>query len=127
VKTKLVSRYYCDHCKKAGCSKHHIAKHEQACTANPDRVCGVCRVMGKKQRPISDLMSVLTGDATDETGMVQDVAYESLREACGQCPACILAAIRQSGAWHPAFDFKGEMAGVFAAVNGEPVVEGIDL
>lgn len=41
--------YYCEFCKKSGRSASHMAQHEKHCTANPDRECGMCEVIGNQQ------------------------------------------------------------------------------
>jgi len=114
---KQVWRYYCEHCKKSGCSGYHIKKHEKSCTANPNRVCGFCG----NSDPVSELVSLL-GDGTD---------LKNLREHVDNCPACILAAIRQSklqyfdadeegdGGFHVDFDFKAEKADWWQRKNAE--------
>ncbi len=38
MKTKKVSRYYCDFCNKGKLSKPWMVKHERHCYKNPDRV-----------------------------------------------------------------------------------------
>lgn len=87
MRTKLINRYYCDFCKKAGCAKRWIAHHESRCTNNPNRVCGMCELDGDViQKPIAELSAAL------ESGGI-----EGLRTAAEGCPACMLAAIRQSG------------------------------
>lgn len=122
-------RYYCDHCKKAGGSAGHLAKHERGCTNNPERVCGVCHRSGNgPSKPVVELVAALgIGDAA---GMA------ALRSVCDNCPACILAAIRQSKTldhtpmemselplavspgWYE-FDFKAELAAFWQEINEE--------
>jgi hypothetical protein len=87
-------RYYCDFCGKVGGSSYHMLNHERACTKNPDRVCGLCDLAELRQQPMPVLIEALGyGDAE---------GLERLRDAAGAnevgkgCPACILAAIRQS-------------------------------
>ena len=102
--TKKVNRYYCEHCKKGGQSAGCIRRHENGCTANPGRVCGMCAHAGLTQKPLTELTPHV---AEGEWGI------EELRKAVEGCPACMLAAIRQSeinknpedgpGMW---FDFK---------------------
>jgi hypothetical protein len=84
-----VWRYYCDFCKKSGCSGGHIAKHERGCTANPERVCGMCDLAHKAQQPMDVLIAAL--------GAGDDLGMERLDVQADGCPACKLAAIRQSG------------------------------
>jgi hypothetical protein len=89
---KRVWRYYCDFCKKAGCSAGHMASHEKGCTANPNRICRAHDRLSdhQPQRPIGELVLVLHGkNPTEEV--------EALRELTGGCPMCMLAAIRQCG------------------------------
>lgn len=132
MKVKKVNRYYCDHCKKSGCSAHHIRKHEKGCTLNPERECGMCKMVDSSgQRPLAELMALLP-DIThtknrfgfeclsEEMRATLDAAFASLREATGNCPACILAAIRQRYHEKPylfEFDFKKEVKEVWDNIN----------
>ncbi len=127
MRTKKVNRYYCDFCKKSNCSASAISKHERGCTANPNRVCSMHKHCEGEQKPMADLVGCLTSHGTDKdwtAGMVQ------LREMASNCPACILAAIRQSelqkleldeeGINHGPqfdFDFKKELAEFWSVVN----------
>ena len=92
MRRKPSYRYYCDYCKKSGGSGSAMAIHEKHCTMNPNRVCRFCATgadWGMEQHPIGDLIAAL--GCGDEAGM------KALRELAQGCPACILAAIRQSG------------------------------
>jgi len=84
-------RYYCDYCKKSG--GNSLAIHETHCTMNPDRICRMCEIGGEKQQPIKTALAALDG-RTD---------LKLLRLAVHNCPACILAAIRQA---EPNHDFS---------------------
>lgn len=89
MRKKKVWRYYCDHCKKSGCSGHHMVRHEKGCFRNPNRECGFCREAGLTQKPMAELVqAVWDGGGSDLT---------AIRELSENCPACILAAIMQSG------------------------------
>jgi hypothetical protein len=77
-----VNRYYCDFCKKGGCSGGHIAKHERSCTRNPNRVCGVCREAHLEQKPTADLLAALKANGV-----------EGVQAVASGCPACVMAAI----------------------------------
>ena len=64
MRTKQVNRYYCDFCKKSGCSKFHLQKHESSCTANPNRVCRMCKFVADdggecEQKPMAELLALL--------------------------------------------------------------------
>lgn len=92
-------RYYCDFCKKSGGSAYHIANHERGCTANPNRECGMCGISGGVQRPIKELLAAIGWDGAE--------SLKRLRKLTENCPACILAAIRQSGIDEPDQDPEG--------------------
>lgn len=122
---KKVWRYYCEFCKKSGCSGGHIKKHELHCTLNPNRECGLCSIMGEESAKIDILLNILPNPEPykkpDEfgwfewPGLAADVekAMPELREKTQGCPACILAALRQKGIPVPlvtSFDYKKESA-----------------
>lgn len=118
---KQVWRYRCGFCKKAGLRGFWIQKHETGCTANPDRTCGLCVHADKQQRPIVELLACVSTEK-------EQYGLSELRTLTEDCPACILAAIRQSGIlkWdgdpgHPPrhldFVFKDELARFWEARN----------
>lgn len=115
MKKKKVWRYYCDFCKKGGCSASAIASHEKHCTANPNRSCGMCDAAGLNQIPMFQLIAAL-GHGSKE-------CVATLRDLCEGCPACMLAAIRLSGLqtaepyFHVEFDFKREKEVFWSGVN----------
>lgn len=130
MKVKRINRYYCDFCKKSGCSKSHLQHHEERCTLNPNRTCGVCKMLKEIQPPLETLVAVLPSPQGQE---LHDEKYDydyfpesfttscnealkGLRDAANDCPACILAAIRLSGIPVPVvsdFDLTKEMKVVF--------------
>lgn len=134
MRTKRVNRYYCDFCKKAGQSKFHMAKHEERCTLNPCRVCRMCELSQGEQKPMAELLALLPELQTepeissedghayfhpDQTGDVND-ALKALRKATGNCPVCILAALRQKKLPVYAatdFDFAAEMKATWDTIN----------
>lgn len=67
-----------------------MKRHETGCTNNPERVCGMCREsgIGEEQQNITSLIKALKADIE---------GLSKLREIAQNCPACMLAAIRQSG------------------------------
>ena len=138
--TKKLNRYYCEYCKKSGCNANVIRKHESACTLNPNRVCRVClmdhgdSVKGEgEQKPIIDLMALLPDPllflAIGEydfkfykDGLTETVnsALPLLREVSGDCPACIMAALRQKGIpvlMATDFSFTKEMKEIWDNIN----------
>lgn len=93
--------------------------HEVHCTANPNRDCRMCRRLELSQQPIERLKAVFESEG-----------LRGLREATGNCPVCILAALRQSGAFRydpdptdgstlppPDFDFKKELTAANIKAN----------
>ncbi len=98
MKKRLVWRYTCEFCKKANCSAPSIAKHELHCTKNPARVCRMCMRVGEKQPPISELIAAIHFVPVTEflDIQIQERRLDRVRIAARNCPACILAAIRQS-------------------------------
>lgn len=132
---KLVKRYRCDFCTKRTLSAPSMHKHETRCTKNPNRHCSMCVMIGDVQKPIAELKAVVpqhpesfwsqtyendTGyDPSSELTIEANQAVISLRKLT-KCPACILAALRQSGVpvWCATdFDFKKEMTSAMDAVN----------
>lgn len=140
MRMKMVKRFWCDHCNKAGLSAHAMANHEKRCTMNPARKCRVCTLWADgsddPETPLAELIALLPapvepdwkrydGNAQPEFYAYMEAAnaaIPALRKAARGCPACMLAAIRQRGISPPmldGFDFKKEMADVFAEVNVE--------
>ena len=138
MKIKKVFRYYCDFCKKSGGSKYHLQKHEEHCTLNPNRKCGVCEAMGGTPVPMNELLNLLPDlknfvvpvsdnffSEEDSYSMPEETAKEiliKLREATDGCPACIMAALRQKGIFLsliPQFDYKEEMEDFWRSVHSQ--------
>jgi hypothetical protein len=124
-------RYYCDHCKKVSGSRSAMEKHEKGCTLNPARDCGICGFLNTGGAPLADLLAVLPDPAAFvrtvpeeryfdgiewdplEAHQVPDdealrdathAVLPKLRELTDDCPACILAALRQRGIPVPLID-----------------------
>lgn len=112
MRSKKVTRWYCDFCKFARLQKRWMIRHEVGCTANPNRKCKMCRLYGNEQADLSALKAIaMQFPSTTETEEQITRAKETsgkLREATASCPACILSALRQTGRWMPGFDFKAE-------------------
>lgn len=130
MKTKKVNRYYCDFCPKSGCAAGHMKSHELHCTANPNRECGLCRQAVKPADLFHHIPEAESfkkaytwkDPSTDEVHEdftleghepAREAALLTLREACGDCPACILAVLRQVPGERLGleFDFQAELAG----------------
>lgn len=129
MRRKKVWRFYCEHCKKSGCSGGHISRHERGCTRNADRACGVCRVFELQSKPLPELIAFcktkaaagdsIDGNPDDSSLWLDEVDVKALRELADQCPACMLAALRQSdtyaGSQH--YGFKEEMKSLWNEKN----------
>lgn len=112
MRRKKVWRYYCEFCKKSGGHAYWMRKHEAACTANPDRVCGMCELCadggGASLEELMaclpdghewdrlDRMDYLSGDESSRRRKESLEGLSKMRELTN-CPACLLAAIRQRG------------------------------
>lgn len=123
--TKMRPRYYCEHCKKAGGRKDVIQRHETGCTANPNRVCGCCRLAAQKQPSIAELKAAISKDAEladqreacrdpwDISDTIEMPTLLSLITPSGSalaCPACVLTALRATDSSMQGFDFAKSMA-----------------
>ena len=103
-------------------------------TMNPNRECGVCGLVDSREtRPMNILVAILPDPEpfTEHKGTPRETFEEQLtvaanellpklRDACHNCPACIFAAIRQSGIppWMVSdFDWDAEMKSVLKEAN----------
>lgn len=119
MRSKKVTRYYCDHCGKGGFFASRMTAHEAGCTKNLNRVCGICRTMGEAQLPLVELQAALAKDmaiAVDSYAM-GGIDLENLRTAANHCPACILFAIRHTPGVYANFDFKSELESFWKEQN----------
>lgn len=122
-------RYKCDFCGKNKRQKRAMEIHEAGCTMNPNRTCRLhIWATGEEKAPtIADSIEVLRAHYKDK-----DRGLQALRDAVVNCPACILAALRQTdmckgyadeeGYQPPAigkeqFDFKKELEEVWTNVR----------
>ena len=134
MRTKKVNRYYCDFCKKSGCSGGHIKRHEKRCTMNPARECGMCKMLGQEPPDLQSLIALLPTVETqrrkdysddgrnsyDYFICIDEASQKALREASGACPACMMAAIRQRGlpvGTADKFNFSQECRSIWSDIN----------
>ena len=125
MKTVKKNVYYCDFCKKKGLAKHHMIKHETHCTANPDRKCRVCCVLGNNvisKDGVKDFLRenlpILNSEAIFEAGkFVNGVKFLSkLRVKVDGCPACMLSVLRINEI-DISFDYKEECSAFWDEEN----------
>ena len=125
MKMKLRPRYYCDYCRKCSGRKDVISRHETGCTANPNRVCGCCRLAAMKQHSLEELLAALRDDMKNYGTYSPHDDGESCHLSAAPslitlikpfdndslfCPACMLAALRAANASLSDFVFKDRMA-----------------
>ena len=125
MKTVKKNVYYCDYCNKRGLSASHIMKHENHCTANPDRECRLCESGIDLTKIIDKLKTRFRvnikeeeepeGWFTEEVEWIgKEITVDEIRDLADDCPNCMLAIIRQSGLSHPAvnlgFKYREENA-----------------
>jgi hypothetical protein len=124
MREKKVWRYYCDFCRKAGCAKGAMIKHEAHCCSNPNRTCRMCALMQNVQTPMAELITALEtgGEAALRTAIVGGSDWSDA------CPVCILATLIQvrkkmgNEAYYRSgldfnFDFKKESQSVLGEIS----------
>lgn len=144
---KIVKKnvYYCEHCSKKGLAANHIRNHEGRCTNNPHRYCGVCEMSGHTSVTVERLKmrftladnpivafrdheDVYDPDANYDEKLVtwigEPITLQEIRRLADDCPACILAILRQTGLnlhyFHlEKFDFKKELQD-YVSAKGTP-------
>ena len=135
MKVKKVNRYTCEFCGKSGCSASHISRHEKHCTMNPDRICGMCKASEDKQPKMSKLLVILPDPQSyvnpnldyivyDGLGVAVEKVLLNLRDVAHNCPACILAALRQKGIPIPLvddFNFRDECRAFWDDINSRDI------
>lgn len=104
MKVRKKNVYYCEHCKKKGLAAHVIIKHEKGCTANPNRICGICDNEKGVVEIVAEFKKRFTlnptitfdsdGNTVDDTFIAEwtgePVTLEEIRNAADHCPACTL-------------------------------------
>ena len=100
MKIKKINRYYCDHCGKGHFHRTKAVRHEQGCTSNKERICGVCTT---QQVPLKELFQILDKITVEN----RDGITLALKLKANFCPACILTAIRH----HPRTGFTNQEPG----------------
>jgi len=104
MKSRQVWRHTCDFCKKSLLKRPAMEKHERYCTANPNRECRMCALIGEEPAaPAGELAKMIapppmfTDEALQEWRASALPQFAALRERTSGCPACMLAALRQAG------------------------------
>ena len=98
-------RYYCEFCKKSGGSSYHMARHEERCTSNINRTCGICHTTSPRGELFAYVDSLLVSDFEDVVWHDEARRKEitsTLIDLAESCHACIFSALRIKGKF---FDF----------------------
>lgn len=138
MKSTKVTRYNCDFCNKRGFSAPHMAKHEKHCTLNPNRECRMCNLLANvfdadfERKTLAELIAMLPDsgpynavrdlDINRELTAAVIEAIPALRNAAGNCPACMMAALRLAHIPVPMaenFDFRKEMDSLMSDIRAE--------
>lgn len=137
MKIKKVNRYYCEFCKKSGCSAYHIQKHEKSCTSNPNRKCKMCEAMGNENHDLNLLKKLLPSpsdygliyawsyDGENGTSVSPDFkttlmkSMNKLEYEAENCPICILSALKQKNipCWLAEFKYVDKLKSVWIDIN----------
>ncbi len=114
MRTKKVTRHYCDHCKKGMFQRDAMERHEDRCFRNPSRHCPLCEEWDFNA---ADMVTLVTRLVTH--------GLKDMEKAAGHCPACIVSAILQSRKQYPddvefyEYDYKSSMRELQAEKNRE--------
>ena len=123
--------YYCDYCKTRRIAKWAMEQHERHCTMNPNRTCQMCSFTDGEGSVagLPEMIDVIKNGVKDKNEYGEWTFIDMEREAgilaelknMTTCPACILAALRQSGLPYlfPSFDFKKEKETMFREHNAD--------
>lgn len=111
-----VTRYYCEYCGRGHFHRKKAETHETNCTLNPHRKCGLCKLTGETPLdPLAYLDANPPPDIMADTKKIRE--YQDRLAQRAECPACMLAVIRQSGLVFPDFDFKKELEDFWSNFN----------
>lgn len=134
MKVKQVNRYFCGFCDKKSLRAWSMEKHERHCTMNPARTCRVCPLIARwfpSESPrihltVPELQKLLDPPHWYANISVDEFAerIKPLREATGNCPACILSALRQQGITREqSYEYKDEVTELWARIDETEPVE----
>lgn len=126
MRTKKVTRHYCDFCSKGMFRKPQMVQHEVSCTKNPARTCLFCSLCEYQPAELSAMVKFAKEhsegyDDNDWSSMGEKDLAELRRMADG-CPLCMLAALRQSNVYADTrfFNLKAELKSVWSDINARP-------
>lgn len=92
MRTKKVTRHYCEFCSKGSFRKPFMIEHEKGCTKNPDRECYLCH----EKRNFRALILAGRLSGVDRETALSRADFDAVRLSVDQCPACILSFLRMT-------------------------------
>lgn len=128
MKTRQVAMHYCEFCKRKAMRRAAMEKHEKHCGMNPNRACRMCDLVDGNHAPMATLLALIPAPMPTEYGGLCldgeqiEASLAALRTASGNCPACILAALRQAavvGMFSGKFSYQAEAQSIFAKLSQE--------
>jgi len=69
-----------------------MRKHESRCTLNPNRQCGLCKLLDQVPVSPKELAHLVFSYSSEQAVLNEKV----IRDKCHECQACILAVVRQA-------------------------------
>ena len=118
--------YYCEHCKKRNLSASAMGLHEKHCTANLERKCRICEQRCGSSPNLKEIVAeyksrftIQEREQKEDDVFGSDFKYEEVvfigepitlkevRDKVDNCPACILAIMRQCKFCYHYFDEYG--------------------
>ncbi len=123
MKEKIKKIYYCDYCKKKMFIKSAMEKHELCCTANINRHCKMCDLMGSS----NDIKDIIQN--TEKTLAKKYILciyreddkkiFDEIFDMVSRCPACMLTVMRYYKIIVDRWDFREAMKKEFDSIREE--------
>lgn len=83
MRTKTVTRYFCDHCSKGMFKRDAMERHEAVCYRNRDRKCHRCQFEDPQNSISPERRKAILQDG------------EKCQTKGGECPDCLMAMVIQ--------------------------------
>lgn len=112
MRTKKVIRYYCDFCNKGMFRSPSMKHHEEVCTKNINRFCGICNDLAGKRNFIKLIEEFKTRckelyNLDEFIGLkAEKESLDWLKNEVDGCPACMLTVLRLGKIYAIDFDYK---------------------
>ena len=121
MKEKMKTVYYCDYCKKKMFIRSAMEKHELCCTANINRHCKMCDLMGS-ENDIKDIIQKTEKTLIGRPSLCiyrddDKKIFEEVFELVNRCPACMLTVIRYYKIIVDGWNFNEAMQKCLESIN----------